>query len=40
MDDLGNLTVKFSEDMNTNFSLPFFNESFVNITILAKNKED
>ena len=28
------MTITFSEEMNTNFSLPFLNESFVNITVI------
>jgi hypothetical protein len=28
------MTITFSEDMNTNYSLPFLNESFINIAIV------
>ena len=28
------MTITFSEQMNTNFSLPFLNESFVNISVI------
>jgi len=38
MDDSGNMTILFSEEMNTTFSKPYLNNSLINIYI-QNNKE-
>jgi hypothetical protein len=38
MDDMGNLTITFSEEMNGNYSLKFLNETFIKIYVKAKNE--
>jgi hypothetical protein len=34
------MTITFSELMNTNYSLQFLNESFINITVIPFEEED
>ena len=37
MDSEGNLLVRFTEEMNTNFSEKFLNEDFIKISIVEKD---
>ena len=39
MDKYGNFSIEFPEGMNTSYSLPFLNESFVNISIIANDND-
>ena len=40
MDQYGNLTINFTESMDTNYSLNYLNKTYVNISIVPIENED